>query len=33
VAGAVANALSRASGVGQYTFPFEAVDLIPSPNH
>jgi len=32
VAGAVANALSRASGVGQYKFPFEAVDLIPSPN-
>jgi len=33
VAGAVANALSRATGVGQYKFPFEAVDLIPSPNH
>jgi isoquinoline 1-oxidoreductase subunit beta len=33
VAGSVANALSRASGVGQYKFPFEAVDLIPSPNH
>jgi len=33
VTGAVANALSRASGVGQYKFPFEAVDLIPSPNH
>jgi isoquinoline 1-oxidoreductase beta subunit len=32
VAGSVANALSRASGVGQYKFPFEAVDLIPSPN-
>jgi isoquinoline 1-oxidoreductase beta subunit len=32
VAGAVANALSRATGVGQYRFPFEAVDLIPSPN-
>jgi isoquinoline 1-oxidoreductase subunit beta len=32
VAGAVANALSRATGVGQYKFPFEAVDLIPSPN-
>jgi isoquinoline 1-oxidoreductase beta subunit len=33
VAGAVANALSRATGVGQYKFPFEPVDLIPSPNH
>jgi len=33
VAGAVANALSRATGVGQYKYPFEAVDLIPSPNH
>ena len=32
VAGSVANALSRATGVGQYKFPFEAVDLIPSPN-
>jgi isoquinoline 1-oxidoreductase beta subunit len=32
VAGSVANALSRASGVGQYKFPFEAVDLIPNPN-
>lgn len=32
VSGAVANALSRASGVGQYKFPFEPVDLIPSPN-
>jgi len=32
VAGAVGNALSRASGVGQYKFPFEPVDLIPSPN-
>ena len=31
VAGAVANALSRATGVGQYRYPFEAVDLIPSP--
>jgi isoquinoline 1-oxidoreductase beta subunit len=35
VMGSVANALSRATGVGQYKFPFEAVDLIPSlnPNH
>jgi len=33
VAGAVGNALSRATGVGQYKYPFEAVDLIPSPNH
>jgi isoquinoline 1-oxidoreductase beta subunit len=32
VAGAVGNALSRASGVGQYKYPFESVDLIPSPN-
>jgi len=32
VAGAVGNALSRASGVGQFKFPFEPVDLIPSPN-
>ena len=32
VAGAVGNALSRASGVGQYKYPFEPVDLIPSPN-
>jgi isoquinoline 1-oxidoreductase subunit beta len=32
VAGAVGNALSRASSVGQYKYPFEPVDLIPSPN-
>jgi len=24
---------SRATGVAQYKYPFEAVDLIPSPNH
>jgi isoquinoline 1-oxidoreductase beta subunit len=33
VMGSVANAVSRATGVGQYKYPFEAVDLIPSPNH
>ncbi|HEY7066655.1 MAG TPA: molybdopterin cofactor-binding domain-containing protein [Chloroflexota bacterium] len=30
--GALANALSRASGARQYSYPFRAVDLIPSPN-
>jgi len=33
VMGSVANAVSRATGVAQYKYPFEAVDLIPSPNH
>jgi len=32
VYGAVGNAVSRASGVKQYRYPFNAVDLIPNPN-
>ena len=32
VYGAVGNAVSRASGVKQFHYPFEEVDLIPSPN-
>ena len=33
VYGAVGNAVSRASGVKQYSYPFRPVDLIPNPNH
>jgi hypothetical protein len=32
VYGAVGNAVSRASGVKQYRYPFRPIDLIPSPN-
>jgi CO/xanthine dehydrogenase Mo-binding subunit len=32
VYGAVANAVSRASGFKQYSYPIKALDLIPSPN-
>jgi isoquinoline 1-oxidoreductase alpha subunit len=32
VYGAVGNAVSRASGVKQYSYPIKALNLIPSPN-